>query len=103
HLEVARRCRDGYEVILIGHRGHPEVVGTMGQCRSKEESARIHLVVTPSDVEQLQISDSSRVAFVTQTTLSIDDTALVIAALQQRFPNIEGPKKNDICYATQNR
>ncbi|KRT56454.1 4-hydroxy-3-methylbut-2-enyl diphosphate reductase [endosymbiont of Ridgeia piscesae] len=103
HLEVARRCRDGYEVILIGHRGHPEVVGTMGQCRSKEESARIHLVVTPSDVEQLQISDSSRVAFVTQTTLSIDDTALVITALQQRFPNIEGPKKNDICYATQNR
>ncbi|MCU7814457.1 MAG: 4-hydroxy-3-methylbut-2-enyl diphosphate reductase [Candidatus Thiodiazotropha sp. (ex Rostrolucina anterorostrata)] len=103
HLEVARRCRDGYEVILIGHRGHPEVEGTMGQCTGDSANARIHLVVTRQDVEQLEIDSPEKIAFVTQTTLSIDDTQQIISALQHRFPNITGPKKNDICYATQNR
>ncbi|MCU7932678.1 MAG: 4-hydroxy-3-methylbut-2-enyl diphosphate reductase [Candidatus Thiodiazotropha sp. (ex Codakia rugifera)] len=103
HLEVARRCRDGYEVILIGHRGHPEVEGTMGQCTGDSTYARIHLVVTSHDVEQLEIGNPEKIAFVTQTTLSIDDTQQIISALQHRFPKITGPKKNDICYATQNR
>jgi 4-hydroxy-3-methylbut-2-enyl diphosphate reductase len=103
HLEVARRCRDGYEVILIGHRGHPEVEGTMGQCMANSERSSIHLVVTREDVEELDIDHPEKIAFVTQTTLSIDDTQQIINALQQRFPAITGPKKNDICYATQNR
>lgn len=103
HLEVARRCRDGYEVILIGHRGHPEVEGTMGQCVRENNRSHIHLVVTAGDIEQLQISPSEKIAYVTQTTLSIDDTEEVIEALRKRFPNIIGPKKKDICYATQNR
>ena len=103
HLEVARRCRDGYEVILIGHRGHPEVEGTMGQCTRNNEHAHIHLVVNTQDVAQLEIRDPQKIAFVTQTTLSMDDTQQIIEALQERFPNITGPKKNDICYATQNR
>ncbi|RLJ19866.1 4-hydroxy-3-methylbut-2-enyl diphosphate reductase [bacterium endosymbiont of Escarpia laminata] len=103
HLEVARYCKEGYEVILIGHRGHPEVEGTMGQCLQQEKSAHIHLVVTPEDVAALQINQPDKIAFVTQTTLSMDDTARIIEALQARFPNIAGPKKNDICYATQNR
>jgi 4-hydroxy-3-methylbut-2-enyl diphosphate reductase len=103
HLEVARHCRNGHEVVLIGHRGHPEVAGTMGQCQHKGSEARIHLVETPEDVLQLDIAQPERLAFVTQTTLSMDDTAQVIDALRARFPNIAGPKKNDICYATQNR
>jgi 4-hydroxy-3-methylbut-2-enyl diphosphate reductase len=103
HLEVARRCRDGYEVILIGHRGHPEVEGTMGQCMADTETSRIHLVVTCQDVDGLDIGHPEKIAFVTQTTLSIDDTQQIISALQKRFPDIIGPKKNDICYATQNR
>jgi 4-hydroxy-3-methylbut-2-enyl diphosphate reductase len=103
HLEVARRCRDGYEVILIGHRGHPEVEGTMGQCMADTDNSRIHLVVTNEDVEKLDIGHPEKTAFVTQTTLSIDDTQQIINTLQRRFPNIIGPKKNDICYATQNR
>ncbi len=103
HLEVARRCRDGYEVILIGHRGHPEVEGTMGQCRRDSEHAHIHLVVTTRDIESLQIENPEKIAYVTQTTLSMDDTRLIIEALRRRFPAITGPKKNDICYATQNR
>jgi 4-hydroxy-3-methylbut-2-enyl diphosphate reductase len=103
HLEVARRCRDGYEVILIGHRGHPEVEGTMGQCMADSDTSRIHLVVTSEDAEELDIGHPEKIAFVTQTTLSIDDTQQIISALQKRFPNIIGPKKNDICYATQNR
>ncbi len=101
HLEVARYCRDNYEVILIGHRGHPEVEGTMGQYRGGQ--GQIHLVETAADVDQLDIGQPDRVAFVTQTTLSMDDTRQVIDALRRRFPNIAGPKKNDICYATQNR
>ena len=103
HLEVARHCRNGHEVVLIGHRGHPEVAGTMGQCRHRDSAARIHLVETPEDVLHLKIEQPERLAFVTQTTLSMDDTAQVIAALKARFPKIAGPKKNDICYATQNR
>ncbi len=102
HLEVARHCKAGDEVVLIGHRGHPEVVGTMGQCRHGE-GGNIHLVVTPEDVAELRIKNPSRLAFVTQTTLSMDDTARVIEALRARFPEIRGPRKDDICYATQNR
>ena len=103
HLEVARYCRNDYHVVLIGHRGHPEVEGTMGQCRQENENAQIHLVETVKDVEKLSIDQPDRIAFVTQTTLSMDDTQQVIHALKERFPNIIGPKKNDICYATQNR
>ncbi len=99
HLEVARYSQEGYKVVLIGHRGHPEVEGTMGQY----EGEGIHLVVTPEDVEKLQIQEPAKVGFVTQTTLSMDDTAEVIAALRHRFPAIQGPRKDDICYATQNR
>jgi len=100
HLEVARYCREGYEVVLIGHRGHPEVEGTMGQCR---QGGGIHLVETTADVDALDLGHPDQIAFVTQTTLSMDDTALIIAALRHRFPTISGPRKSDICYATQNR
>jgi 4-hydroxy-3-methylbut-2-enyl diphosphate reductase len=103
HLEVARHCRNGHEVVLIGHKGHPEVEGTMGQYRCSADQAGIYLVETPQDVDQLTIRNPQQLAFVTQTTLSMDDTARVIEALQQRFPAIHGPKKDDICYATQNR
>jgi 4-hydroxy-3-methylbut-2-enyl diphosphate reductase len=102
HLEVARHCRAGEEVVLIGHKGHPEVEGTMGQYRCDGEVG-IYLVETPDDVARLQVQNPQRLAYVTQTTLSMDDTAQVIAALKQRFPVIQGPKKDDICYATQNR
>ncbi|MGB5453423.1 MAG: 4-hydroxy-3-methylbut-2-enyl diphosphate reductase, partial [Sedimenticolaceae bacterium] len=103
HLEVARHCRAGHEVVLIGHKGHPEVEGTMGQYRCSTGQAGIHLVETPQDVAELKIRNPGQLAFVTQTTLSMHDTALVIEALQQRFPSIKGPRKDDICYATQNR
>ncbi len=103
HLEVARHCRNGDDVVLIGHRGHPEVEGTMGQYDSGPGKGRIHLVVTEEDVDNLQVNDPDRLAYVTQTTLSMDDTARIVEALRRRFPNIQGPKKNDICYATQNR
>ncbi len=103
HLEVARYCRDGYHVVLIGHRGHPEVEGTMGQCRKENKNSQIHLIETVEDVEKLRISHPEKIAFVTQTTLSMDDTQQVIQALQKHYPHISGPKKNDICYATQNR
>ncbi len=99
HMEVVHYSQEGYEVVLIGHRGHPEVEGTMGQY----EGEGIHLVVTPQDVAKLQIREPARVGFVTQTTLSMDDTAEVITALRSRFPAIQGPRKDDICYATQNR
>jgi len=102
HLQVARHCRNGHEVVLIGHRGHPEVEGTMGQYRCRQGQG-IHLVETAEEVADLKVQNPERLAFVTQTTLSMDDTAEVIAALQTRYPNITGPKKNDICYATQNR
>ena len=103
HLEVARHCRAGEEVVLIGHKGHPEVEGTMGQYRCTDDGAGIYLVETPEDVAHLYVRDPDKLAFVTQTTLSMHDTAKVIDALRARFPKIQGPKKDDICYATQNR
>ncbi len=99
HMEVVRHQQAGQEVILIGHAGHPEVEGTLGQYQGEG----MYLVETPEDVAELMVRDAERLAFVTQTTLSLDDTALVIDALRARFPAIVGPKKNDICYATQNR
>jgi len=101
HLEVARHCKAGFDVVLIGHRGHPEVEGTMGQCHA--DGGHMHLVETEEDVAGLVIRDPDRVAYVTQTTLSVDDTSRIVGALQARFPNMQGPKKSDICYATQNR
>lgn len=103
HMEVAKFSRDGYEVILIGHRGHPEVEGTMGQYQNNGEKGGIYLVVTPKDVEKLHIKDPNKLAYVTQTTLSMDDSKMVVDALRLRFPAIHRPNKNDICYATQNR
>jgi 4-hydroxy-3-methylbut-2-enyl diphosphate reductase len=102
HMEVARYSRDGLECILIGHAGHPEVEGTMGQYDARKGGA-IYLVEDEQDVAKLEVKDPSRLAFVTQTTLSMDDTARVIDALRARFPAIDGPRKDDICYATQNR
>lgn len=102
HLEVARYGKDGLDTILIGHKGHPEVEGTMGQY-DDSYGGQIHLVENVDDVANLNVSDTSKTAFVTQTTLSVDDTSDVIDALRNRFPNIIGPKKDDICYATQNR
>jgi 4-hydroxy-3-methylbut-2-enyl diphosphate reductase len=102
HMEVSRYGREGRDVILIGHEGHPEVEGTMGQF-DDSHGGRIALVEDVNDVEQLEVRDPSRVGVVTQTTLSVDDTAEVLAALQQRFPTLLTPRKEDICYATQNR
>jgi len=102
HLQVARHCRQGNEVVLIGHKGHPEVEGTMGQYRCTDRGG-IYLVETPEDVAGLTVKNPDRLAFVTQTTLSMDDTSKVIDALRARYPKIQGPKKDDICYATQNR
>ena len=98
HVEVVKMRREGLDVVMIGHAGHPEVEGTMGQA-----DGGIHLVQTPADVEHLQVRDPERVAYVTQTTLSVDDCTAVVAALNKRFPGIAEPKKQDICYATQNR
>jgi 4-hydroxy-3-methylbut-2-enyl diphosphate reductase len=98
HIEVARMHAAGLEIIMIGHRGHPEVEGTMGQ-----SEGGIYLVETPEDVSQLQVKDPLKLAYVTQTTLSIDDAARVVEALKTRFPTITGPKSDSICYATQNR
>ncbi len=98
HIEVSRLHAAGREIIMIGHRGHPEVEGTLGQA-----SDRIYLVETPGDVAHLQIQDPERLSYVTQTTLSVDDAQRVIQALRVRFPAIQGPRKDDICYATQNR
>jgi 4-hydroxy-3-methylbut-2-enyl diphosphate reductase len=102
HMEVVRFARDGREVILIGHAGHPEVEGTMGQFDAAN-GGRISLVEEVSDVERLEVRDPTRVGVVTQTTLSVDDTAAVLDALKQRFPTLTTPRKEDICYATQNR
>ncbi|WP_150299524.1 4-hydroxy-3-methylbut-2-enyl diphosphate reductase [Pseudomonas profundi] len=102
HLEVSKYSRDGRECILIGHAGHPEVEGTMGQYDTSKGGS-IYLVEDETDVAELDIRDPSSLAFVTQTTLSMDDTAKVIDALRERFPAIDGPRKDDICYATQNR
>ncbi len=104
HMEVLRLCREGYSVILIGHKGHPEVEGTMGQFRcEKPDDAEMLLVENLDDVAQLQVKHADKLAYVTQTTLSIDDTKRIVDALKQRFPTIVAPKKDDICYATQNR
>ncbi len=103
HMEVMRYSRDGRECILIGHHGHPEVEGTMGQY-DHSNGGDIYLVEDEADVQKLEVKDASRLSFVTQTTLSMDDTARVIDALRAKFPKIEGPpRKDDICYATQNR
>jgi 4-hydroxy-3-methylbut-2-enyl diphosphate reductase len=102
HMEVARYAREGRDVVLIGHEGHPEVEGTMGQFDTSH-GGRILLVETPEDVERIEVRDPSRLAFVTQTTLSVDDTQRVVDALKRRFPQMSSPRKEDICYATQNR
>lgn len=103
HLEVSRHCRAGRDVVLIGHEGHPEVEGTMGQWNREAHSGAIHLVEDVADVMALNPGQPENIAYTTQTTLSVDDTRAVIAALRERFPKIEGPKNDDICYATQNR
>lgn len=102
HIEVTRYSREGRECILIGHEGHPEVEGTMGQYNTANGGA-IYLVEDEADVEALQVKDPENLAYVTQTTLSMDDTAKVIQALRNKFPKIQGPRKDDICYATTNR
>ena len=98
HVEVTKKRQQGREIIMIGHQGHPEVEGTMGQAQGG-----MYLVETPDDVATLAVSDPANLAFVTQTTLSIDDAGRTVEALKARFPTIVGPKRNDICYATQNR
>ena len=98
HVEVAKMRNQGREIIMIGHHSHPEVEGTMGQSQGG-----MYLVETPADVIRLKVGDESKLAFVTQTTLSVDDASQIIAALKARFPQIVGPKTDDICYATQNR
>ena len=108
HLEVARQCRNGRDMVLIGHAGHPEVEGTMGQWRTfKEpgegESGQIYLVEDIDGVATLDIAQPGNVAYTTQTTLSVDDTRDIIAALKAKYPALQGPKNDDICYATQNR
>ena len=102
HMEVVRYSRDGMECVLIGHEGHPEVVGTMGQYDDSKGGA-MYLVQDPADAENLEVNHPDKLAYVTQTTLSMDDTAVVIDALRKKFPAIKGPRKDDICYATQNR
>ena len=98
HVEVSKMRDKGFEIVMIGHKGHPEVEGTLGQ-----SNGGMYLVETPEDVAALQVSDPDKLAYVTQTTLSVDDAARVVDALRARFPHIVGPKKDDICYATQNR
>ena len=98
HIEVSRMRQQGKQIIMIGHKGHPEVEGTMGQ-----SDGGMYLVETPADVEKLQVQDEQNLTYVTQTTLSMDDASAIIAALKTRFPFIIGPRKDDICYATQNR
>jgi 4-hydroxy-3-methylbut-2-enyl diphosphate reductase len=98
HVEVAKMRAEGCEIVMIGHKGHPEAEGTMGQAADG-----MYLVESVADVEALQVADAARLAYVTQTTLSVDDAAIIVAALKRRFPAIIGPKKDDICYATQNR
>ncbi|MEO8536019.1 MAG: 4-hydroxy-3-methylbut-2-enyl diphosphate reductase [Betaproteobacteria bacterium] len=98
HVEIAKMHAQGREIVMIGHAGHPEVEGTMGQC-----DGGVYLVESAADVPRLDVRDPSRLAYVTQTTLSVDDAAAIVDALKARFPDILGPKKDDICYATQNR
>jgi len=103
HLEVARQCRAGRDMVLVGHAGHPEVEGTMGQWNSEAGAGHIHLVEDLDDVATLQVGQPDNLAYTTQTTLSVDDTRGIIEALKVRFPAIQGPRNDDICYATQNR
>ena len=103
HLEVARQCRAGRDMVLIGHAGHPEVEGTMGQWNKEAGQGRIHIVEDIHDVGRLQLEQPTFCAYTTQTTLSVDDTRSIIEALRARYPAIQGPKNDDICYATQNR
>ena len=98
HVEVAKLHKEGYDFIMIGHKGHPEVEGTMGQLTDG-----IYLVEDVADVERVQVAQSSKLAVVTQTTLSVDDAAEILAAVKRRFPQVQEPKQQDICYATQNR
>ncbi len=102
HMEVARHGNAGREVVLIGHAGHPEVEGTMGQY-DEAQGGRMYLVETVEDARALSVRNPAELAYVTQTTLSVDDTARIVATLRERFPAIQGPRKDDICYATQNR
>jgi len=103
HMEVIRHCRAGRDVVLIGHAGHVEVEGTMGQWRQEEGGGRLYLVEDVAQAEAVQVSQPENLAFTTQTTLSVDDTKDIIAVLQRRFPAMQGPRHDDICYATQNR
>jgi 4-hydroxy-3-methylbut-2-en-1-yl diphosphate reductase len=103
HIEVAKMRKAGMEIVMIGHKGHPEVEGTMGQVEGEPSEQGMYLVETPEDVAKLKVKNPELLAFVTQTTLSMDDAAIVINALQTKFPNIHAPKSDDICYATQNR
>ena len=103
HIEVAKMRAANMEIVMIGHKGHPEVEGTMGQVEGDEANQNMYLVETPEDVAMLTIKDPTKLAFVTQTTLSMDDASIVIDALKKKFPNIHAPKSDDICYATQNR
>jgi 4-hydroxy-3-methylbut-2-enyl diphosphate reductase len=106
HIEVEKMRKAGMEIIMIGHKGHPEVEGTMGQIEEDEiekTGVGMYLVETPEDVTNLQVNNPDKLAYVTQTTLSLDDAALVVTALQNRFPNIKAPRSDSICYATQNR
>ena len=98
HIEVAKMLKAGYEIVMVGHRGHPEAEGTMGQA-----DHGIYLVETVQDAQSVQVTRPDKLAYVTQTTLSVDDAALIVRALKARFPSIQGPKRDDICYATQNR
>ncbi|MCW8869169.1 MAG: 4-hydroxy-3-methylbut-2-enyl diphosphate reductase [Proteobacteria bacterium] len=103
HIEVFRYCKQGYDLVLIGHHGHPEVEGTLGQWDKHKGKGTVYLVDSVDEVKDLEINNPDKVAYVTQTTLSVDDTKDIITALQNKFPAIEGPKHDDICYATQNR
>lgn len=103
HIQVAKHARDDKEVVLIGHAGHPEVEGTMGQYEKCTEHGDIYLVETPEDVAKLKVNNPRNLAYVTQTTLSMTDTKVMVDALRKHFPSIQGQKKDDICYATQNR
>lgn len=102
HLEVTRFAKDAMDTVLIGHEGHPEVIGTMGQF-DEQYGGKVHLIEDLEDADQLVVKDPAKLAYVTQTTLSLDDTSQIIDRLRERFPEIQGPKKSDICYATQNR
>lgn len=103
HREVNKMYGENYHIIMIGHKGHPEVEGTMGQIEKNSPDASIHLIENKEDVSNLTISVNNRVSYVSQTTLSVDDTQEIIEALKYKYPNIQGPKSSDICYATQNR